>query len=258
MSNSLILLTNDDGFFSQGIKSLFNALNPHFDVYIVAPDRERSATSMSLTLHNPLRVHNVSEKIFSVSGTPVDCVYMAVQRILPRKPSLLISGINHGPNLGQQDISYSGTMGGALQGTYLGIPSFAVSIMPDSFKTFNFEDAAEFSRMFSVRTLEKGLPEGITININIPASPIKGIKAAKLGQKRYNPEITKNIDPRGRLYYWIGTGRPKALGDEESDVILIKKKFITITPVNKNVTDFNFLQSPDFSNIFTDIPIPEE
>ena len=124
----LILLTNDDGFFTKGIEALFQAFSPLGEIYIVAPDRERSATSLALTLHHPLRVKLIRDNVYAVDGTPADCIYLAVQKLLPRKPDLIVSGINPGPNLGQQDISYSGTVAGAFQGTFLQIPSIAISI----------------------------------------------------------------------------------------------------------------------------------
>jgi len=249
MTKPLILLTNDDGFFSKGIDALFRKLSPIGEVYIIAPDREKSAASMSLTLHDPLRVHAIQERIYSVSGTPVDCVYMAVQKLLPRKPDLLISGINHGPNLGQQDISYSGTMGGALQGTYLGIPSFAVSLISDSSQKFNFDLAGDLVQKIASRILQKGLPPGITLNVNIPAPPVKGIRVVKLGEKRYNPEIFIKKDPRNRDYYWIGTGVPKAMGDKNSDVFIIKKGFVTITPIHRDLTHQESLNGSKIKNL---------
>ena len=247
MEKPLVLLTNDDGFFSEGLEALRSKLENYDSVFIVAPDRERSATSLSLTLHNPLRLKQIKENVFSLSGTPVDCVYMAVQKILPRPPDLLISGINPGPNLGQQDISYSGTMGGALQGTFLGIPSFAVSIMHDKEGRFDFEYGAEFAARMALKILEKGLPEGVTLNINIPPPPVRGARLTKLGEKRYNPEILEKKDPRNRTYYWIGTGRPKTIGDAESDVMVIKKGFITITPVHRDMTHQDLLNSDEMA-----------
>lgn len=249
MHKPLILLTNDDGFFSQGIETLYNVMNRVGEVFIVAPDMERSATSMSLTLHDPLRVKNIKEKIYSVSGTPVDCVYMAVQKLLPRKPDLLISGINHGPNLGLQDISYSGTMGGALQGTYLGIQSFAISLMSDSNHKFEFGHGAEIARKIALKILQNDLPQNVTLNVNIPAPPVKGVKVVKLGEKRYNPEIVVNKDPRNRVYYWIGTGTPKATGEDDSDVFVIKNGFVTITPVNRNLTDQDSMVNSEVKNL---------
>lgn len=249
----ILLLTNDDGFYSEGIEALFSRLCDLAQIFIVAPDQEQSATSLSLTLHHPLRIKTIKPNIFAVSGTPADCIYMAVQKILPRKPDLIISGINHGPNLGQQDISYSGTVAGANQGTFLQIPSMAVSLMPDTSGHFDFKSAADFTHNMAHHILKEGLPSGITININIPPPPIKGIKLAKLGQKRYNPEIVVKKDPRNRTYYWIGTGQPKEIGEKDSDVMVFKEGFLTITPLHADSTDYTALKSQALKNILSGI-----
>jgi len=245
----IILLTNDDGFYSEGIEALFSRLNDLGQIFIVAPDQEQSATSLSLTLHHPLRIKTIKSNIFAVSGTPADCIYLAVQKILPRKPDLIISGINHGPNLGQQDTSHSGTVAGATQGTFLQHPSMAVSLMPDTSGFFDFKSAADFTHKMAQQILKKGLPSGITLNINIPPPPVKGIKLAKLGQRRYNPEIVVKKDPRNRTYYWIGTGHPKEIGDKDSDVMVFKEGFLTITPLHADSTDYNAMKSQSFKNI---------
>ena len=249
----LILLTNDDGFYAESINILFNKLQPLGEIYIVAPDRERSATSLALTLHNPLRVKTIRENIFSVDGTPADCIYLAVQHLLPRKPDMIISGINPGPNLGQQDISYSGTVAGAVQGTFLQIPSFAVSSLPNGQGKHQFNFSASIAFSLAKHLLDNPLPPGITLNLNIPSPPVKGIKIAKLGQKRYNPEIEVKKDPRHRKYYWIGTGTPKAIGDKESDVMIIKEGYISVTPLHRDLTDYHALPLPKLKNLFLNI-----
>lgn len=249
----LILLTNDDGFYSPGIEVLFEDLSDLGQVYIVAPDRERSASSLSLTLHHPLRIKEIRKNIFAIDGTPVDCVYIAVNKLLPKKPDLLISGINQGPNLGQQDISYSGTVAGALQGTFLQIPSMSASLMHNSHGRFHFEKPAQIIHDLAQNILAGGLPPGITLNINIPSPPIKGIKITKLGEKRYNPEIISKSDPRNRTYYWIGTGTPTAIGDPDSDVMIVKEGFISITPLHRNLTDFAALKDQEFQHRFASI-----
>ena len=249
----LILLTNDDGFFAEGIESLFRSLKSLGNVYIIAPDREKSATSLALTLHRPLRVKRIKPKVYAVDGTPADCVYLALQKLLPRKPALLISGINRGPNLGQQDISYSGTVAAAIQGSFLRIPSLAVSLLPDEKHHYSFDFAARFAASIVEKALEKPLPETTTLNINIPPPPVKGIKIVKLGQKRYNPEIIEKEDPRKNIYYWIGTGHPKAEGDKRSDVKIIAEGYVTVTPLQTDKTDRKFLQNPTFKEIFASI-----
>jgi 5'-nucleotidase len=246
----LILLTNDDGFFSEGLEFLAQALKPIAQVYIVAPDREKSATSLALSLHRPLRVKEVRKNVFAIDGTPADCVYMAVQKLLPRKPDLLISGPNPGPNLGQQDTAYSGTVAGALQGTFLEIPSLALSILHDEDKNFHLENAVKIALVLIKKILIAPPGKGITLNINIPPPPVKGLRVVKLGQKRYNPEIIEKSDPRNRTYFWIGTGQPKAMGDKDSDVRIIKEGFITVTPLHTDKTDYLSIENKDFQRIF--------
>lgn len=245
----LILLTNDDGLHADGISVLFDELQPLGKIYIIAPDQEKSACSLGLTLHHPLRVAPDGKYRYAVSGTPADCVYLAVQRFLPRKPDLLISGINHGPNLGQQDTSYSGTVAGAKQGAFLDIPSMAVSLIPDKKGCFSFAAASKIVFSIARNILKNSMPRGMYLNINIPPRPLKGIKIVKLGQKRYNPHVIEKKDPRGRLYYWIGTGNPKAIGDEDSDVMVIKEGYITVTPLQNDSTNISAVQSAKLHHI---------
>ncbi len=249
-SKPLILLTNDDGFFAQGIKTLADHLQDLGEVYIIAPYQETSATSLALTLHHPLRVHHIDSHLIAVEGTPADCVYMACQLLLPRLPDILLSGINHGPNVGQQDIAYSGTVAGAIQGTFLRIPSAALSLYPDKKGQFDFDYGAKIGRLIAEFLLFHSLPERITLNVNIPAPPPKGIKLAKLGEKRYNPEIITKIDPRGRTYYWIGTGNPRAVGDRSSDVHVIQEGYITLTPLQRDLTAFELLEDNKFHQLW--------
>jgi 5'-nucleotidase len=246
----LLLLTNDDGFFAEGIKSLSLQLKGLGEIHIIAPDRERSATSLALTLHHPLRVKKMKDRVFAVDGTPADCVYLATQKLLPRKPTLLISGINRGPNLGQQDISYSGTVAGAIQGAFLQIPSLAVSLLPDKNHQYHFDFAAKIVSSIIRKLLNNTIPEELLLNINIPPPPFRAIKIVKLGQKRYNPEIVEKQDPRKRTYYWIGTGNPKAVGDKDSDVMVIKEGAITVTPLHKDLTDHDMAHHRTFKKIF--------
>jgi len=246
----MILLTNDDGFFSEGLELLSHALNAIAQVYIVAPDREKSATSLALSLHRPLRVKEVRNNIYAIDGTPADCVYMAVQKLLPCKPDLLISGPNPGPNLGQQDTAYSGTVAGALQGTFLQIPSMALSILHDEEKNFHYDHAIKIALVLIKQILKNPPEEGITLNINIPPPPVRGIKVVKLGQKRYNPEIIEKTDPRNRAYFWIGTGQPKAIGENNSDVMVIKEGYITVTPLHTDKTDYTSIENVSFQKIF--------
>lgn len=249
----LILLTNDDGFFAEGIEALSHQLKDLGEIFVVAPDRERSATSLALTLHRPLRVKKIKSNVFAVDGTPADCVYLAVQKLLPQIPSLLISGLNRGPNLGQQDISYSGTVAAAIQGTFLQIPSFAVSLMPNEKSQYCFDYSSRIVHSITRELLRNKIPDGVTLNINIPPPPVKGIKIAKLGQKRYNPKIIEKKDPRKNSYYWIGTGSPKAKGDKQSDVMVIKKGYITVTPLHTDLTHYQEIQGSQLKKTFSSL-----
>lgn len=253
MNDRMILLTNDDGFYSEGIRALRNKFQKIGDTYIVAPDMERSATSMALTLHHPIRIRKVDEKTYGVSGTTCDCVYMAVQHLLPRKPDLLVSGINPGPNLGQQDVAYSGTVAGAFQGGFLKIPSIAVSLLPDKEGNYFFDLTAEIALNIAEKWFKNRPESNLILNINIPSPPIKGIKLARLGQKRYNPEIISKKDPRNRDYYWVGTGTPKPIGEADSDVRVVEDGFISITPLQKDTTDFLSLKEMDQNNTLGNI-----
>jgi 5'-nucleotidase len=246
----VILLTNDDGFFSEGLELLARSLKAFAKIHIVAPDREKSATSLALSLHRPLRVKKVRKNIYAIDGTPADCVYMAVQKLLPQKPDLLISGPNPGPNLGQQDTAYSGTVAGAVQGTFLQIPSMAISVLHDEEKIFHYEHSLNIAIALIKKVLKNPPKQGITLNINIPPPPVKGIRVVKLGQKRYNPEIIEKTDPRNRTYFWIGTGKPKAIGEKNSDVMVIKEGYITVTPLHSDKTDYSSIEDDRFQNTF--------
>ena len=232
----VILLTNDDGFYRDTIQVLFRALGRLGTTYIVAPDREKSACSLAVTLRQPLRVQRVKPRVWAVEGTPVDCVYFALQKFLPRRPDLVVSGMNPGPNLGQQDINYSGTVAGAIQGTFHGIPSIAVSLLPDARGRFDLKAAAAVVRVLAAAVLADGLPAGTALNVNIPPAPVKGVKVTRLGWKFYDPEIIEKTDPRDAAYYWIGTGTPRRVGDRGTDVMAAHAGYISMTPLHTDMT----------------------
>jgi 5'-nucleotidase len=244
-----ILLTNDDGFYRETIQVLFRTMAALGRTYIVAPDRERSACSLAVTLRRPLRVQAVKPRVWAVEGTPVDCVYFALQKFLPRRPDLIISGMNPGPNLGQQDINYSGTVAGAIQGTFHGIPSMAVSLLPDARGRFDLKSAAAIVRTIAADILAHGLPPGTALNVNIPPAPLKGVKITRLGWKFYDPEIIEKTDPRNAKYYWIGTGTPRRVGDAGTDVMAAHDGFISLTPLHTDMTAHAVLVSPKLRRI---------
>ncbi|MCX6572683.1 MAG: 5'/3'-nucleotidase SurE [Candidatus Aminicenantes bacterium] len=245
----IILLTNDDGFYRETIQVLFRALAALGRTYVVAPDRERSACSLAVTLRRPLRVQAVKPRVWAVEGTPVDCIYFALQKFLPRRPDLIISGMNPGPNLGQQDINYSGTVAGAIQGTFHGIPSMAVSLLPDDRGRFDLKAAAAIVRTIAADILAHGLPPGTALNVNIPPAPRKGVKITRLGWKFYDPEIIEKTDPRDSTYYWIGTGTPRRVGDAGTDVMAAHDGYISLTPLHTDMTAHQALGSPKLRRI---------
>ncbi len=245
----LILLTNDDGFYRETIQILFRRLASVGRTYIVAPDRERSACSLAVTLRQPLRAQRIKPRVWAVEGTPVDCIYFALQRFLPRRPDLLISGMNPGPNLGQQDVHYSGTVAGAFQGLFMGIPSLAVSMVPDAEGHFDVAGAAEIVKLVAAEVLAHGLPEGTALNVNIPARPVKGVKITRLGWKFYDPEIIEKTDPRNAVYYWIGTGTPRRVGDAGTDVMAAHDGYVSLTPLHTDVTAFDGMRSKNLASL---------
>jgi len=247
----LILLTNDDGFFSEGIKILAHHLRDAGTIFIVAPDREKSAISLALTLHRPLRIQRIQERVFAVNGTPADCIYLAVKKLLPRKPDLIISGLNQGPNLGQQDISYSGTVAAAIQGSFLQIPSVAISVLPDKKGKYFFKFSAQIAFRTAKALIKDKFPQGILLNLNIPPPPVKGIRITKLGEKRYDPKIIEQKDPRNKTFYWLGSGNPKALGNKDSDVKIISQGYISVTPLHLDLTDYQAFKLPALKNLIS-------
>jgi 5'-nucleotidase len=252
----LFLLTNDDGYLSPGLTALAKELDQLGRVYVVAPDRERSSISLALTLRRPLRAEKISRNVYAVDGTPADCVYIALRHILPGKPDLLISGMNLGGNLGCQDVSYSGTVAAALQGTFMGIPSIAVSLIGRNGRNghrYDFEAAASLVKALVEVLLKKKLPSKTFLNINIPPFPVKGLKITRLGEKRYSPELIKKKDPRGKAYFWIGVGHPRAVGPKNSDVQVVDRGWVSVTPLQIDRTANSILSSGLLSSLKTSL-----
>ncbi len=239
-----ILLTNDDGYLAPGLTALAKALRRDADLWLVAPDRERSATSLALTLVHPLRAHRVRPRVWAVDGTPADCVYLAVRKLMPRAPHLLLSGINRGPNLGRQDVSYSGTVAAALQGAFLGIPSVAFSALPDKEGRYHFEATAGSAARLALDVIGARWPDGAALNVNFPPPPWRGLRLTTLGDKHYEPEIIEKVDPRSRAYFWIGLGRTRLAGRPSSDIQAVAKGFVSVTPLRPDPTDRRALRSP--------------
>lgn len=233
----LILVSNDDGIHSEGIRKLASALRRVGTVVVVAPDRERSAASHSLTLHRPLRVTETGPGSYAVDGTPTDCINLAVHGVLERKPDLVVSGINRGGNLGE-DVSYSGTVSAAMEGTLLEIPSIAVSLVER--KTFDYTAAAAFAAKLARYVLRHGLPADTLLNVNVPSGrTIKGHRVTKLGKRFFNDVVVEKLDPRGRKYYWIGGDMDRWEGGKEADFHAISKGYISITPLHLDLTNYS-------------------
>ncbi len=230
-----IVLTNDDSIFSEGIRILEEELKKIGEVFVVAPDREKSAVSFGITTNAPLKVVKVDSNHYAVTGTPVDCVYLAVKVILDEKPDLLISGINLGANLGEDTI-YSGTVAGAFQASLLGIRAFAISSIENGDGDYDLMSSAKIAREFSEFLIREPVLEGRIYSINVPYSP-KGIRFSKLGHKRYEAELKEIVDPRGNKYYWIGPGKVLTFGDKDSDVRVVEEGYASVVPLYLNFSD---------------------
>lgn len=237
-----ILISNDDGINSEGIHKLHETLKKLGEVFVVAPDRDQSAVSHSLSLFRPLRLDKVSEYVYSVDGTPTDCINLAINGILrDRKPDLVVSGINKGENLGD-DITYSGTVSAAMEGTLLGIPSIAISLVGRS--DFNFDYALQYSDIIAKYVLENGLPKDTLLNVNIPnvpSSKISGIMITKQGKRLYDEPIVEKVDPRGKKYYWIGGNELGFIDIENSDLVAVREGYVSVTPIGLDLTNFGHI-----------------
>lgn len=234
-----ILITNDDGIYSEGLRHLSRALAPLGEVTVVAPDREQSATGHSLTLGRPLRLQRIEENWYAVDGTPTDCVNLAVLFLLKdRKPDLVVSGINFGLNMGD-DVTYSGTVSATFEGTLLGIPSVAFS--QEIAEGFSFERAAGFAGRFIAELLRESLRPDLLLNVNLPAGEIQGLSFTRLGRRVYQQVVVEKEDPRGRKYYWIA-GTPEWQSDTGTDHEAVMSGRVSVTPLHLDLTDYRGLE----------------
>jgi 5'-nucleotidase len=237
-----ILVTNDDGIFSEGIKLLAEELAAVAEVTVVAPDREQSAMGHALTLSRPLRMQKVEDRRFAVDGTPTDCVNLGVLSLFKDSPpDFVASGINFGLNLGD-DVTYSGTVSAGFEGTLLGVPSVAFS--QEVAEGFSFRPAAVFAReLFRILMAErKHLPPDLLLNVNIPAGPIQGVSLTRLGRRLYKQSVIEKLDPRGRKYYWIH-GTPQWERAAGTDFGAIADGYISVTPLHLDLTYYPGLES---------------
>jgi 5'-nucleotidase len=234
-----ILVTNDDGVHSPGIHALARALAHLGDVVVVAPHVEASAIGHALTLRRPLRLEQLSERVYEVDGTPTDCVNVALTQLYPEPPHLIVSGINKGYNLGD-DVTYSGTVSGALEGALLGIPSIAVSLARTSGE-YDFTPAGEAAAVMADAILERGLPGRTFININVPTGRPLGMRVTVQAKRNHVTMVAERMDPRGRPYYWIEEGENDWEPHDQSDYQAVKDGYVSVTPLQPDMTSYDAL-----------------
>lgn len=236
-----ILVTNDDGIASPALKQLRAHLSAFGQVTIIAPDRNQSATSQSLTLHRPLRIHALEPDVYSVDGTPTDCVMIAFHGMLVERPDFVVSGINHGPNMGE-DVYYSGTVAAALEGVLQGVPAIAASLATRQPTDFA-EPAASVSRLLR-QVLDRGAPPRMLLNVNFPFRPgaeLAGVRLTRLGTRVYHDTLVKKVDPRGKDYYWIGGEDPQWVPEPGTDFHAVHHGHVSVTPMRLDRTDADAL-----------------
>jgi 5'-nucleotidase len=239
-----ILVTNDDGILAPGLALLADVCREVGDVTVVAPDREQSGTSHSLTLHRPLRPARRPDGAWQIDGTPTDCVMLALQALMPERPDFVFSGVNHGPNMGE-DVLYSGTVAAAMEAVTLGVPGVAISFAgnhPETMATYR-ERLVQLLRQI---TSVPQFPSDILLNINvprIPASEVRGTRVTKLGSRFFSESITRMQDPWGREIFWIGGGTITWTGGEDSDHRAVAEGYLSITPLHMDLTNYSLLET---------------
>lgn len=231
-----ILLTNDDGFFAPGLSIMRKAMEEQdWDVVVVAPDREQSASSHALTLHRPLRLDQVEAGVYKVDGTPTDCVLLSARGGLAVPPELVVSGINRGGNMGD-DVTYSGTVAAAMEGTLLGMPSFALSLVGDQ----HYETAAAVGVHLITQVLEHGMPPDTLLNVNVPdvaLADMRGMLVTAQSRRTYHDQVIAKRDPRGRAYFWIAGDVPQWTASDGSDFAAVNAGYASVTPLHLDLTN---------------------
>jgi 5'-nucleotidase len=244
------LITNDDGILAHGLECLVEAARPLGDVYVVAPDREQSATSHSLTLHHPVRPVKRAERRWQVDGTPTDCVMLAVEALMDARPDFVLSGINHGQNMGE-DVLYSGTVAAAMEGLSLGIPSVAISFAGGDLRadvSMLRDQIAPLRNLLQHVLSLPSFPPNTLLNINLPplrGDDIRGVRLTRLGKRVYSDSLKPMQDPWGRQIYWIGGGSIAWSGEETSDFRAIQEGYISVTPLHLDLTHHAMLASAE-------------
>jgi 5'-nucleotidase len=233
-----ILLSNDDGYLAEGLSALAKALSQHAEIAVVAPDKNRSAASNSLTLEMPLRASIGENGFIKVDGTPTDCVHLAITGLLEKEPDMVFAGINHGGNLGD-DVLYSGTVAAATEGRFLGLPAVAISLAGGGEQVNHFETAAHVAVTLLKQLIEKPLPKDSILNVNVPDIPIrdlKGYHATRLGQRHKSEPVITGKDPRGRLLYWVGPPGAEQDAGPGTDFYAINAGYVSVTPLQLDLT----------------------
>ena len=232
-----ILLSNDDGYLAKGLSALANALREHAEISVVAPDKNRSAASNSLTLEMPLRAFKEDNGFIKVDGTPTDCVHLAITGLLENEPNMVFAGINHGANLGD-DVLYSGTVAAATEGRFLGLPAVAISLAAGE-DPLHFETAAHVAVVLLHQLIQNPLPRDTILNVNVPDIPVsalKGYQATRLGQRHKSEPVIKSRDPRGRILYWVGPPGAEQDAGPGTDFYAINSGYVSVTPLQVDLT----------------------
>jgi len=238
-----ILLSNDDGYLAQGLCALAEGLSKFAEISVVAPDKNRSAASNSLTLDMPLRAHSMPNGFIKVDGTPTDCVHLAITGLLDDEPDMIFAGINHGANLGD-DVLYSGTVAAATEGRFLGLPAVALSMVSSDPQYFT--SAVKVAGIILQQLLDKPLAKDILLNINVPDLPwaeIKGFQSTRLGQRHKAEPVIKNQDPRGHDIYWVGPPGAEQDAGPGTDFYAVSQGYISVTPLQLDLTRYDALET---------------
>jgi 5'-nucleotidase len=234
-----ILLSNDDGYLAEGLNALADALREHAEISVVAPDRNRSAASNSLTLEMPLRAHVADNGFIKVDGTPTDCVHLAITGLLNNEPDMIFAGINHGSNLGD-DVLYSGTVAAATEGRFLGLPAIAISLVGNN--PIHFDTAGHVAVTLLRQLISNPLPQDTILNVNVPdvrIEDLKGYQATRLGQRHKSEPVIISEDPRGRIIYWVGPPGAEQDAGPGTDFYAINTGYVSVTPLQVDLTRYD-------------------
>lgn len=236
-----ILLSNDDGYLAPGLQVLAAELAGIGEIHVVAPDRDRSGASNSLTLDNPIRARQADSGFFSVDGTPTDCVHLAITGLLESEPDMVVSGINSGANMGD-DVLYSGTVAAAMEGRFLGYPAIAVSMSTEGERPQHYATAARVTLELVQRVIAGSLPADTILNVNVPDVPwdeLKGMQATRLGHRHKSEPVIREQDPRGRPVYWVGPVGPEQDSGPGTDFHAVRSGYVSITPLDVDLTRYD-------------------